>query len=568
MKKLLFYLAIVCISLSIQAQTLNDFNHTFNGSIRCIAITSDRIYVGGGFSTIDTNNTHYNIAAFDRTTHQLLSWNAWCNDFVDCITVSPTEDTIFIGGEFTHSGNGAFSSTRSGIAAYDKNGNLLGWNPSPGGIYVFALTVHNNTLYAGGNFSSLNGQTRNGLASFSLSSMAITSWNPNVNGTVNAIAVSQTGDTIYAGGSFTQVNGGTTRNYLASFNSTDSVATSWDPNLNNSISAMAISGNTLIVGGSFVSINGGGVTRNYLASFNTSNGSLNSWNPNLNQIVDAVQVKGSIVYAAGNFTSVNGGTTRNYVAAFDTSSSTATMWNPNADARTRAIGCTSTEVYIGGHFSAVSGSNRSIVAGMDDPNNAALPVELASFTASAKQNEVALQWQTATEVNNYGFEIEKSRRQKSEDRSPDKTNGWDKVGFVEGNGTTSASKEYSFIDKNIGAGKYLYRLKQIDRDGKFSFSQEVEVIIGGVPNMFALEQNYPNPFNPSTVISYQLPVNSHVTLKVFDVIGREVATLVNEVKEAGRYSATFDAAKLSSGIYFAQLQSGDKIQLKKMLLLK
>ncbi len=198
----------------------------------------------------------------------------------------------------------------------------------------------------------------------------------------------------------------------------------------------------------------------------------------------------------------------------------------------------------------------------------ALPVELTSFTAQAKQNGIELKWKTATEVNNYGFEIEKSRIQNTEVRSQNKADAWDKVGFVEGSGTTNSPKQYSFSDKNLSAGKYSYRLKQIDRDGKFSHSQEVEVEIGSLPNEFALMQNYPNPFNPSTVISYQLPVNGHVSLKVYDAIGREVTTLVNEIKEAGVYFVQFDVHKLASGLYFAKMQQGEKHQIIKMVLMK
>jgi len=112
------------------------------------------------------------------------------------------------------------------------------------------------------------------------------------------------------------------------------------------------------------------------------------------------------------------------------------------------------------------------------------------------------------------------------------------------------------------------RLKQIDRDGKYAYSQTVEVEISSLPKEFMLTQNYPNPFNPTTVISYQLPMSSNVSLKVYDAIGREVATLVNEVKDAGYYSTTFDGTKLSSGIYFAKLSSEGKSQIRKLMLLK
>jgi hypothetical protein len=144
---------------------------------------------------------------------------------------------------------------------------------------------------------------------------------------------------------------------------------------------------------------------------------------------------------------------------------------------------------------------------------------------------------------------------------------WSKIGFVEGNGTTNAPKSYSFTDKSAN-GKTSYRLKQIDRDGKFEYSQTVEMMVVNTPKSFALEQNYPNPFNPTTAIGYQLSANSFTTLKVYDAIGREVATLVNEVKDAGYYSAQFDGAKLSSGIYFAKLTSSGKTQIRKLVLMK
>jgi hypothetical protein len=144
---------------------------------------------------------------------------------------------------------------------------------------------------------------------------------------------------------------------------------------------------------------------------------------------------------------------------------------------------------------------------------------------------------------------------------------WSKIGFVEGNGTTNAPKSYSFTDKSAN-GKTSYRLKQIDRDGKFEYSQTVEVTAATAPKEFALEQNYPNPFNPTTAISYQLSANSFTTLKIYDALGREAATLVNEVKEAGYYSAQFDGTKLSSGMYYARLSSNGKTQIRKIVLLK
>ncbi len=195
-----------------------------------------------------------------------------------------------------------------------------------------------------------------------------------------------------------------------------------------------------------------------------------------------------------------------------------------------------------------------------DQNNP-LPIELISFSASLKASSVELKWATATEINNHGFDVER--------KVQGEKNEWLKIGFVEGNGNSNAPKEYSYIDGNVRHGRYLYRLKQIDRDGKFSYSHEVEVAVISAPSVFALSQNYPNPFNPSTTIEFTLQTSGLTSLKIYDAIGREVATLVNEVLEAGVYhQGTFDASRLASGVYFARLTSTGKVQIKKMVLMK
>ncbi|MFQ3599171.1 MAG: T9SS type A sorting domain-containing protein [Chloroherpetonaceae bacterium] len=193
-----------------------------------------------------------------------------------------------------------------------------------------------------------------------------------------------------------------------------------------------------------------------------------------------------------------------------------------------------------------------------------LPVELTSFTARKSEQGVELAWQTASEQNNAGFEVER----KSEGAT------WNTLGFVRGNGTTTEAQSYSFLD-NSASGKVQYRLKQIDFDGQFEYSNIIEVD-AGLPKTFELSQNYPNPFNPTTVINYQLPTASNVSLKIYDVLGKEVATLVNGRQEAGSYNFNFNASNLSSGVYFYRLQasatngaSGSNfVQTKKMMLVK
>jgi DNA/RNA endonuclease YhcR with UshA esterase domain len=186
-----------------------------------------------------------------------------------------------------------------------------------------------------------------------------------------------------------------------------------------------------------------------------------------------------------------------------------------------------------------------------------IPVELISFTASYSKNNVTLTWATATETNNQGFEVERKSV----------TTNWTKIGFVPGFGTTTEARQYSFTDNNIAPGSFSYRLKQVDFDGSFEYSDVVNVNVTA-PVVFALEQNYPNPFNPSTLISYSIPQNSFVTLKVYDILGNEVATLVNQTQSAGKYDVRFDATNLSNGVYIYSIKTENFTSTKKMIFMK
>ena len=185
-----------------------------------------------------------------------------------------------------------------------------------------------------------------------------------------------------------------------------------------------------------------------------------------------------------------------------------------------------------------------------------VPVELSSFTASASGNSVTLDWTTATETNNQGFEIQK----KSGDE-------FYTIGFVTGSGTTTEPRNYSYKDKNLENGVYVYRLKQFDFDGTSSFSEEIIVEVSN-PSEFVLNQNYPNPFNPSTNIKFSLPISGYTNLSVYNMVGEKVSELVNEVLPEGEYNLRFDGANLPSGIYIAKLSSESYRQTIKMTLLK
>ena len=187
-----------------------------------------------------------------------------------------------------------------------------------------------------------------------------------------------------------------------------------------------------------------------------------------------------------------------------------------------------------------------------------LPVELSSFTSVLTGNKVKLNWTTVSEENNSGFEIERKNQ-----------NGeWDKAGFIKGNGNTNIIQNYQYEDKNLPSGKYNYRLKQIDYNGNYKYYNLSNDVIIGRPDKYLLAQNYPNPFNPLTTINYELPEDNFVSLKVYDMMGREVAELVNTIQKAGYYFVNLDASRLSSGIYFYKLESSDYTATKKLMLVK
>lgn len=192
---------------------------------------------------------------------------------------------------------------------------------------------------------------------------------------------------------------------------------------------------------------------------------------------------------------------------------------------------------------------------------APLPVELTSFTSKVIGDKVHLNWQTATEVNNYGFEIERGQTSKVKNET------WERIGFIHGNGNSNSEKNYSFIDEPKNGKEFKYRLKQIDFNGSFEYSKEETVILENI-SFFKLEQNYPNPFNPVTKISYTIPQRVSVKLRVYDMLAKKIAELVNGFQEEGRYEVTFDGSNYPSGTYFYKLEAGSYVEVKKLLLIK
>lgn len=200
-----------------------------------------------------------------------------------------------------------------------------------------------------------------------------------------------------------------------------------------------------------------------------------------------------------------------------------------------------------------------IDAGSPNPNGSN-PVELTSFIANTSMGKVTLKWKTATEINNRGFEIQR----KIDD------NSWIVLAFKNGNGTTTNANNYSFTDNisGLNANKLSYRLRQVDFNGQSQYSSVV-LVDNIIPENYNVSQNFPNPFNPSTIIKYQIPQNSFVSLKVYNSLGQEAATLVNGMVNAGSYEVQLNASNLSSGVYFYVIKAGENfVQTKKMILIK
>jgi hypothetical protein len=193
-----------------------------------------------------------------------------------------------------------------------------------------------------------------------------------------------------------------------------------------------------------------------------------------------------------------------------------------------------------------------------------VPVELTSFTGIVVDAGIMLNWTTATELNNQGFDIE---------RKSNTIGSWERIGYVPGNGTSTEPQTYSYLDENVPDGSYSYRLKQIDFSGAYEYSDEIVVNVGFSPTDYILFQNYPNPFNPNTSIQFQVYKTGVVNVKIYDMLGQEIKTLFNDEVEAGMYTIQWDGLndngmKMSSGSYIYRMTAGDFVDSKEMLLLK
>lgn len=235
----------------------------------------------------------------------------------------------------------------------------------------------------------------------------------------------------------------------------------------------------------------------------------------------------------------------------------------NSWSETIPAGATNKNWYIASMNSDGSKGIAGAYSGRLYLNNDPFPIELSSFNVIISGRDVILKWQTETEIQNYGFDIERTFFTKQQNESK----VWEKIGFIPGNGNSNSPKSYEFIDRNpVGGCKFAYRLKQIDSDGIFEYSDAVEIEV--IPHEFELFQNYPNPFNPTTKIKFSVPNQSELRIDLYNMIGEIVKTLAEGKYETGNYEIDLDMSNLSSGIYLYKMQSNGFVKVRKLLLMK
>jgi photosystem II stability/assembly factor-like uncharacterized protein len=503
-----------------------------------------------------------------KTTNSGANWtqinNGLLNIQVQAIAVSKSNSQILYAGTNYGTNEGVYKSTDGGSSWTNMSNGIA--EPA-GGIGIQALIVHPNDANIAwcavfsGVADAVNGlyKTTDGGAN----------WFPIVNG-IGAIknflcfAMSPTDpNTIYAGSSFSVA---TSTGPSAIYKSTDGGA-NWvlssnglptDPTEINPVRTLNVSSSNanVVTAGLFVN------TVTLLGGFYISTDAGASWVQKNNglPIVQGKLIRSAAIrpgfdnqfYLGLDGTSPIGvyGTTDGGDNWFDFNGGTllntytirALVFNP-----------TGNHTLFAGYASTTAG-----VGGVYEYTFSFVPVELVSFTAEVYGGNVNLSWITATEINNSGFAIE--RRNTGNEQ-------WTNVGFVNGNGNSTEIRYYSFTDNSVSVGEYFYRLKQLDYNGNFTYSKEVEITILPVSE-YTLKQNYPNPFNPSTKIAFSIPSSSFVSLKVFDILGNEINTLVNRELTQGSYEVQFNGTDLPSGVYFYNLTAGDFSKTMKMNLLK
>jgi N-acetylneuraminic acid mutarotase len=615
-----------------------------NNDVTALAVVGNEVVVGGTFTSAGGVSAN-GVARFNTQTNTWSSLGTGSSNGVNGIVyeLAVVGNEVVVGGTFTSAGG----VSANGVARFNTQTNTwssLGTGSSNGVsgiglVYVYALAVVGNEVVVGGRFTSAGGVSANGVARFNTqtntwSSLGTGSSN-GVNDRVSALAV--VGNEVVVGGSFNEA-GGVSANNVARFNTQTNTWSSLGTGSSNGVSggssfpavyALAVVGNEVVVGGDFTSA--GGVSANRVARFNTLTntwstlGSSNGVSGGVYPYVYALAVVGNEVFVGGGFTSA-GGVSANNVARFNTQTNTwsslGTGSSNGVNNRVYALAVVGNEVVVGGRFTSAGGVSANRVARFNTQTNTwsslgtgssngvnGIVYELAvvgnevfvggEFTSAggvsanrvARFNTLTNTWSTlgtgsSNGVNDYvnalavvgnevfvggGFTSAGGVSANYVARYNTQTNTWSSLGTGSSNGVNGIVYELAVVGNEVFVGGEFTLAGGIASTfiARWnSGTSRVEQLSPTAPKTFLLEQNYPNPFNPSTTIRYQLPVASEVKLEVYDVLGKKIATLVNERQSAGSYQVVWNASGLSSGTYFYRLQAGTFVETKKMIMVK
>jgi hypothetical protein len=446
---------------------------------------------------------------------------------------------------------------------------------------VFALAVVGNEVFVGGRFTSAGGVSANNVARFNTltntwSTLGTGSSN-GVNDRVNALAV--VGNEVFVGGLFTSA-GGVSANYVARFNTQtntwSSLGTGSSNGVNEAVSELAVVGNDVVVGGGFDFA--GGVSANYVARFNTQT---NTWSTlgtgssnGVSGDVYALAVVGNEVVVGGVFTSA-GGVSANNVARFNTQTNTwSTLGTGSSNGvfgGVDALAVVGNDVVVGGYFFFAGGVSANNVARFNTQTNTWSSLGTGSSNGVSGGGVTALAVVGNDVVVGGYFFFAGGVSANNVARFNTQTNTWSTLGTGSSNGVNSYVYALAVVGNEVFVGGSFTEAGGVSANNVArwnSGTSRVEQLSPTAPKTFLLEQNYPNPFNPSTTIRYQLPVASEVKLEVYDVLGKKIATVVNERQSAGSYQVVWNASGLSSGTYFYRLQAGTFVETKKMIMVK
>lgn len=479
--------------------------------VRALAARGDTIYVGGYFSTMQ-GVPRMCLAGVDAMTAAPTAWDPRPNDEVNALVVD--DEYIYAAGYYHTLGPWQ---VRYNLAAFDLTTGLpTEWNPDPDGLIVYSLAVKDRAVYAGGDFTFVGGQARSGIAALDAASGAATAWNPSANGAIGAMVLR--GDTVYVGGGFTRI-GGEPRRHLAALDATTGLATLWDPNLGygSTVDAMVLLGSTMYVGGSFATV--GPEHRGALAAVDATSGMLTPWRADLTSgWVTSMVMSAGKLYVAGMFDTI-AGVPRTSLAAVDPTTGAVAPWNPSpvrapnasyGPPRLYAIAAWDHEIFVGGEFSRVGGSARVGLAAVDDSIGD------------------ATDWNPRAEEVVWSLLADGSTL------------------FVGGKFRTIGGLPTASL-------------------AKISFPTPP----GPPAPALALAQSAPNPARTTTVIHFALPAAGPVTLEVFDVQGRRVATLLHhQMHAAGGHDVLVRADQWGSGAYFYRLEAAGRSATRKMVVVE